>query len=175
MNGTDYFRVVHGEAHHIGELEPSGTTVPWEIGCSMVRTDPEVCTPSNGDHTGFLTKKVTTDGPSFEDMNFNKNLPAKLGQKVSLAQLPDGALIEVEGEPSITATAASPGLIVTSGTGAITGATARASKLSFKNGRVYLAQTGDYIFGVLREQMTPIASASNIRILIEIRRAAKVE
>ena len=174
MNGTDFFQVRYGTAVLIGELAPSGTAQAWPIGTAMQKTDDEVCVPADGNFDGFLAKEVTAAGPTFEKMTLGyPNNPAKYGDKATLKALPDGSLIEVEGEPTIivTATPTTYGthLLVTSGTGAISGTTAQDTRLSFKNGRWYEAQVGDFVFGVLRRQLTP-KTALNIRIEIELRR-----
>lgn len=176
MWGTDYFQIVHGEGTLVGELTPTGTFTSLEIGTPMQRqadygdTHSEICGVSEPCH-GFLTKKVTEDGPTFEQMELGyKNVPALKGHKVSLKSLADGDMIEVEGEPSKAHNASSVGHLVTSGTGAISTSTAAATDLSIQSGRWRVAQTGDVINGRLRKQLTPVADASNIRILIEITR-----
>lgn len=172
MLGTDYFQIIHGEPMHVGELAPTGTFTSLEKGTSMSRSGDELCVVTdNVSATGFTSKKITDAGPSYEDMNFNIDLPAKKGQKVTLLSLPDGSQIEVEGEPGKISSADTLGLLVTSGTGAILANSAVESDLSFLNGRWRLAQTGNRIEGVLKQQLSPIVDPSNIRILIEIRRA----
>ena len=99
------------------------------------------------------------------------NLPAQIGTAVSLRNVLPGALIEVEGEPSIQAYDYSgySQLIVTGGaTGAITTSTALETQLSVVNGRWRVAQTGDVIRGILKAQLTPFVASSNVRILIKI-------
>lgn len=56
--------------------------------------------------------------------------------------------------------------IMTSGTGAISGGTAAGTKLSFKEGRFYVAQTGDLAQYELKKQMTP-ETAGKVRISVE--------
>lgn len=174
MFGTDYFQLLHGEGHYIGELTPTGDFTTLERGTAMQRS-----TTYGGTHSeiagvdeglqGFLHKKVTEAGPTFELMTLGyEDQPAKKGQKVTLIQANDGDVIEVEGEPSKAYNASSLGHIVTSGTGAITGATAAATELSLQGGRWRVAQTGDVINGKLIEQLTPAVDATYIRIKIRI-------
>ncbi len=174
MFGTDYFQIIHGEGHHIGELTPTGTFTTLERGTAMQRsttygdTHSEVAGVAEG-LQGFLAKKVTDTGPSFENMTLGyQDLPAKIGQKVTLVQANDGDVIEVEGEPSKAYNASSVGHLVTSGTGAISGSTAAGTELSLQGGRWRVAQTGDVINGKLISQLTPVADASNIRIKVRI-------
>lgn len=180
MNGTDYFQIRYGDVHNVGELAPSGTANAWPIGTAMMKTDPEVCVPAAaaGQFDGFLAKEVTAAGPTFEQMSLGyPNLPTKYGEKVTLLVPEDGALIEVEGEPDIAATATptttGTHLLVTgTTTGYLTTSTAKDTPLSFTNGRWYVAQTNDFVFGILRRQLTPKTTA-NVRIEIEIRRGDK--
>lgn len=167
--GNEYIQVVHGNTRHVGELIASGTP-PFKRGCAMDRSSESACIPGNGNMTGFLAQEVTTDGPSFEDLSFNNDLVAKYGTAVSLVSLEDGGEFEVEGEPSKAYNAESEGLLVTTGTGAITGSSPVDSELTVQNGRWRIAQSGDYVLAILRKQLTPIADVSNIRILCEMRR-----
>lgn len=166
MNGTNYFQHRYGEETDIGELAPSGTP-DFEIGTAMRKTDPEVCVPADGKMTGFLTKKVTTAGPTFEELTLaDPNSPAKYGNKVTLKQIAVGGIIEVEGEASKAYNADTDGLLVTSGTGDVTSAAA-GDALSLQNGRWRAAQTGDFVCGRVIRQMTP-NTAGNVRLEIEV-------
>lgn len=171
MNGTDTFQKRYGEEFEVGELAPSGTwLLPFSIGLAMEKSGEEICVPANGQFTGFLSKEVTADGPTFEEMELGyPNLPTKIGEKATLTALQDGALIEVEGEDAIAYSEAGDHLLVTTGTGHVNTDTAEGTSLSFKQGKWYIAQTGDFVFGILRKQLTPV-TAGNIRLEIEIRR-----
>jgi hypothetical protein len=107
----------------------------------------------------------------FEQMTLGYgNLPAQVGTAVSLRNVAPGGLIEIEGEPSISAfvyTGYSQ-LLVTGGTGAITTSTALETQLSVFNGRWRVAQTGDVIRAILKAQLVPFVAASNVRILIKL-------
>jgi len=177
MFGTDYFQIIHGEPVHVGELTPTGFTSPAEKGMFMQREGAEHCKPatsSGAPAAGFLTKQITDDGPTFEKMTLGyPDLPAKTGQKVTLGVLPDGSLIEVEGQPSKAHNVAQLGHLVTSGTGAISTSTAAETEVSLQSGRFRVAQSGDYVEGVIKRQVDPVADASNVRVAIEIRRQGK--
>ena len=99
------------------------------------------------------------------------NLPAQIGTAVSLRRAISGlTILQVEGEPSIGAfvyTGYSQ-LLVTSGTGAITTSTALETPLSLMNGRWRVAQSGDIVRGILKAQLTPLVSSTNVRIRIAI-------
>lgn len=168
--GSEYFQIRHGKTENIGELTPTGTS-PLNRGLAMKRSDETYSEVGEGDMTGFLAQKVTTAGPSFEDLNFKKDLDALMGHKVSLISLEDGGEFEVEGEPSKAYTDSQNGLVVTSGTGAIAADTAAGTQLSVKSGRWYQAQTGDFVLAILRKVITGVADSSNIRILCEMRRS----
>ncbi|MBE7466750.1 MAG: hypothetical protein HS116_25045 [Planctomycetes bacterium] len=171
MFGTDYFQIIHGEGIRVGEKAPSGDWDSLEVGTAMVANGPTTSIPANGRLEGFLLKKVTEDGPSYEDLNLGApNHPAKKGQAVTMEKLPDGAIIEVEGEPEKAFDDETPGLLVTDGTGAIDDEDTAGTQLSVKNGRWYKAQSGDYVEGLLHEQVDPVADDANVRIQIEIRR-----
>jgi len=174
MFGTDYFQFVHGESHDVGELTPTGTFDSLEVGTFMERqpsypdSHSRPC-ENTSRQEGFLVKKVTTDGPSYERMSLGyPNLETKKGHKVTLRVPAPGAIIEAEGEPSKAYNASSVGHLVTSGTGAITTGTALETALALKNGRWYAAQTGDRVCGLYKGNLTPHADASNVRCRIQI-------
>lgn len=171
MFGSDYFSIIHGKTFTIGECTGSGATLPLEKFTAMKRTAAETALPGSGDMTGFLAQKVTAAGPSFEDKSFNLDLVAKAGEKVSLISLEDGGEFEVEGEPSKGPTDTQSGLLVTSGTGAVSASTSAGTQLSVTAGRWRVAQTGDYVFGIYRKNLTPLADSSNVRCLVEFRRS----
>ena len=166
MWGTDYFQVIHGEPEMIGEfaitaVAPIGTFVDDDGSNAQAEL-------ANGNALGFMTKEVTADGPTFEQMNFQNCLVAKAGDAVSIGALCPGHQIEVENEPSKTSTGTGAKMMVTSGTGAITAATAKDTEVSVVNGRLYAAQTGDRVmFRVLNAAITPHVTGTNIRVRME--------
>ncbi len=187
--GTDYFRVRHGDAFTIGELSPSTDGTVWpntvdggpsdldgsaglEIGTAVQRStvDPvNYSAVAGANMVGFLSKAITVNGPSISDLLLPKvRLPAKIGQPVTILALVKGSTIEVEGELNKAYNAASSGLIVTTGTGAITANTSVPQNLSLQGGRWRLAQTGDIICGILRGQLPVESPTGSVRILIEL-------
>jgi hypothetical protein len=144
-------------------------------GTAFLRTDEDTCGRGTGDLTGFLAQEVQASNPDVEDLMFEKDLHVGLGEKASLIVVEDGGEIAVEGEPDIEEYDADTlGLLVTTGTGAITAATAVGTDLSVVDGLWRVAQSTDRVKGVLRCQMTPWVDEDNIRILIEIQRGGVV-
>lgn len=174
MFGTDKFQIRHGEPEHIGEFEPQlpGAKTKLIKGTPMMISDyvanESVVTTPTKYADGILLKEVTEAGPTFEQLelsNVYKDLPAKEGHKVTLGRLPDGAIIEVEG-PDSNAVGAGDELLVTSGTGSLSGASG-GEKLSLEDGRWREAQTGDLINGEVVDALTP-NTAGNVRLAIRV-------
>lgn len=109
---------------------------------------------------GFLTRDVTTDGPVLADHVYpgRLELPFKSGSEVSLEKADE---VEVEGE------AGNAGLLVTSGTGAITTGSTVGTALSFSGGKLYAAQGSDQVFYRLSAQLTPVNGGA-VRIRAEV-------
>ena len=160
MNGSNHFRVLHGfnDLRTVGELIVTGTSLP--IGLIMDRADGTYASLSaNGNMIGFLSKKVTTPGPSFEQLELQRQHDhVKSGERVSIYQLPEGAEIQVSCADSLaynsTQSATSPALVVTTGTGALSTTTAKDTRLSSLNGRFRVAQTGDLVIARVLESDT---------------------
>jgi hypothetical protein len=169
--GSEYFQIIHGKMRTVGELTPTGT-FPLQKNLAMKRSADEFAEVASGDMLGFLGQQVTAAGPTYEQLNFRVDLVAKAGHKVSIKVLEDGGEFEVEGEPSKGPTDSQNGLLITSGTGAVTNSTAVGTQLSVYQGRWRVAQTGDFVLAIVRDNtITPLADASNIRILAEFRRS----
>ena len=102
---------------------------------------------------GFLTRDVTSTGPVLGDHVYpgRLELPFVAGGEVTLEKADE---VEVEGE------AANAGLVVTSGTGAITTDTAVGTGLSFYGGKWREVQTGEIAFYRLSGQITPVNGGS---------------
>ena len=170
MFGSDNCQIRHGLDHHIGELTVD-TTVALPYGSVMDQhaTDNTKAILGVSEALGLLSKRVTPTGPTFEQMTLGQlNLDAKSGDKVSLIALVPGGTLELEGAPSIGAATAGEHLLVTTGTGALSGSTAKNTQLSVINGRWYEAQTGDRVLGrMLKADLTPLV-VGNIRCLIEV-------
>lgn len=165
MWATDYFQVIHGDLETVGELTVTGA-VPYGSWQDDVG-DNVNAKPAAGDAIGFLTQAVTADGPTFEQMSLGfKNLPAKSGTKVTLANIEVGGQIEVEDHINVAYNGSTgQGLMVTTGTGQLQGVAA-GTPVSFKNGRLYAAQTGDTVhYVVSNPAVTPLVdTVNNIRL-----------
>lgn len=169
--GDEYFQIIHGKMRTVGELTPTGT-FPMQKNLAMKRVADEYAEVASSDMLGFLGQQVTAAGPTYENLNFRVDLPGKSGHKISIKVIEDGSEFEVEGEPSMGPSDSQNGLLVTSGTGAVTNSTAVGTQLSVVNGRWRIAQTGDYVLAIVRDNtITPLAATSNIRILAEFRRS----
>ncbi len=176
MWATDYFAVIHGEIEAVGELTVTGA-LPYGTWMDDFGDDVNAAVAS-GNAIGFLTQAVTLVGPTFEQMSLGyQNQPALSGTKVTIAYLDVGDQIEVEdGIGNVynstigsgtagTSPGISQGLIVTSGPGTLQGCAAL-TEVSFKNGRLYAAQSGDTVhFHVINPQVVPVVDAiGNIRL-----------
>lgn len=111
---------------------------------------------ADGERGFVLQRDVTAEGPTLSDAVFNTNLisPVKVGLEASARKVEEA---EIEGD----------GLILLSGTGAISSGTAAGTELSTSAGRLYAAQSGDEVIGWVREQLTPQDSGNNVRIRVE--------
>jgi hypothetical protein len=58
-------------------------------------------------------------------------------------------------------------VILTSGTGAVSGSTPINAKLGYKNGKLYVAQSGDEVAWIVRRQLTAEDSANAFRLELE--------
>ena len=97
------------------------------------------------------------------------NLPAQIGTAVSLRRCVCGlTILQVEGEPNIANYVYSgySQLLITSGTRAITTSTAQETELTLIDGMWGAAQSGDFVKGRLKAQLSPQANSSNVRIRI---------
>lgn len=112
--------------------------------------------PATSTKAFFLQRQVMTDVPLDYSIFFKDFVhPEKVGNRVTgrIAQE-----IIVEGLD----------LVVTSGTGAISGSTAANTALGMYHGRWYVKQGGDEVAGILREQITPDDVTNVCRLRIEI-------
>jgi hypothetical protein len=92
------------------------------------------------------------------------DLPISKGQAVTVRRPRPGAILEFEG----LGTAIPGNLVCTSGTGALSSGTARRTPLSFLNGCIREAQTGDFVQAILVEPNLTAETSGNLRIRIEI-------
>lgn len=116
---------------------------------------------------GFAMQEVDATGPTALQLVAGvKQLPAQTGQTISIAYGSAGEIeVEAATGSSISTTAA---LMITSGTGAISAATAKHTELSFRGGKWRVAQTGDRVCGkMLDAGMTPDV-AGQVRCRIRV-------
>jgi hypothetical protein len=174
MFGTKLFKQITGCWDVIGYLStnnitiPSGVTMPKGTTLSQIGDTLEAQLAS-GLGIGYTTQDVDNEGNT-SDAAFKArsirgadaiDLPIKKGQNVTLRRPHAGSEIEVEG----LGAAAVGNLLCTSGTGAISTATAAKTALAFFNGALRVAQTGDFVQGImLVANLTPQADAGNVRV-----------
>ena len=182
MYGSQYFKYLRGSYDHHGMLQFPATlalntadddTGVVRIGKPMAYLSTDLTKMRYAivsDFLGFIMHQVNAYGPKndagFKSVAIGKTqLPLSRGQNISLRQPLPGFECEIEGEP--TTAAAIETLIATSGTGAITAATAYGVELGFVTpGCLRVAQATDLVFAkMLKADMTP-ETASNIRIRI---------
>lgn len=122
-------------------------------------SDPNQCDMADGKNfIGFVMRDVNVGGPSLADHVYPNRLelPYALGTEVSMEKA-----YEVDAEGA--------GFLVTSGTGALSVATAVGATISFNDGRFYAAQTGDQVFYRVSAILTPTI-AGNLRMRFETTR-----
>lgn len=179
MYGSDTFQIISGSREQIGYktmslpvslsatgICPKGTFVDDYVNGSTI--DDTTGVLASGFAIGFITNDVDANGmsglQSFQNMIIGKlDNPVKNGYEVAVAKPSLGAEIEMEGSG-----AALPGnLVATSGTGLLSSSTARKTQLSFFNGCLRVAQTGDHVHAILLEaNLTPKVNG-NVRVRIQ--------
>lgn len=126
-----------------------------------------------GSALGFITQPINQDGIE-SATEFRKRAlqpkgyasyetPIKKGASVTIIvpEPNDEAIYEGEG---VTAYG---NLVVTSGTGAITDATARRTPLSVSRGGLYVAQSGDLVIAHMEQaDLTPLVDPANVRVRV---------
>jgi hypothetical protein len=58
-------------------------------------------------------------------------------------------------------------VLLTSGTGLLSGSTPAGTQLSYSNGKLYIAQTGDEVAFIVRRQLDPENNANTFRLEVE--------
>ncbi len=103
---------------------------------------------------GFLTRDVTTDGPTLADSVYPGRLetPFKTGSAIGL----DAGAIEIEVEGA--------DVVMTSGARAVSGSITVGTLLAFQEGKVSLATTGKLAYFVLSAQVPAVDSGNGFRI-----------
>lgn len=167
MWGNKYCRMVNGNWDHVGTLRtslPAGFTYPagTHLGYQVTATyndNEDVAVLASGFAIGFTTQDVDDNG-SVGDSSFKnqflglQNIPVRNGLEISLRRMALNAEVEFEGAGD-----ALPGnLVATTGTGAITGTTARHTELSVFNGALRVAQGGDIVMYVLENPNMTVES-----------------
>jgi len=174
LYGSRYFRVRNSRGSNEvkkGELLVTGVSLAIGTWMDLDATQVTYAALADGNALGVLTQNVTTDGMSFQERELGyvpDTVPS--GKAVTLLHFGVGAEIEIEAPASsaydAASTKAAPVLMVTTGTGALTAASAKGTKCSYENGRMYVAQSGDHAeWEVQDAALTPKVDAAYIRIL----------
>lgn len=173
MYGSKYFRVRRGaEAMRgVGDLTITGTNQPIGEFYDYDSTDKTLGALANGRAAGFLSMGVYSAAMTYEQRELDY-LPdfGKSGEKFTLQNVPIDGEIEVEcalaKAYNATQNMTTPVLLVTTGTGALSASTAQGTLCSYKNGRIYVAQSGDHAeWEVIDAARTPLVADANIRIV----------
>jgi hypothetical protein len=176
MFGASHYKFVSGKWDHIGysttediALPSNGDALKKGTWVDHKNGDDSRIVLASGHSIGFTTQDLTTDGQtslqSFKDRMIGKmDLPISKGQAVTVRRPRPGAILEFEG----LGTAIPGNLVCTSGTGALSSGTARRTPLSFLNGCIRKAQTGDFVQAILVEPNLTAETSGNLRIRIEI-------
>lgn len=137
-------------------------SAPRGLALGAHATDPEALDVAQGNtFTGHLTRRVAVGGLSLADRVFGTTSPVPVGVESAFQ---DGLEVSVEKAEEIEVEGG--GYLLLSGTGAITGATAIGTPLSFKNGLLYVAQAGDTPFYNLTANNLTSTDGVSLRIRV---------
>lgn len=153
-----YFEIKRtSPSRNVSMLTPTGNTYPR--GTAFQESD-VLGTAELADGTKakpmFITRKVLNGGPVLGDDVYpgRLELPFTAGDEASFE---DAEEIELEGADFIYGS-----------TGAITSGTALDTEIAFKDGKARAAQSGEYVWGLLKSvSLTPEDSANTLRIRVE--------
>jgi len=134
--------------------------VPFEAPQGLIvnfdSSEPGNFAKASGVRGALLVRDVTTEGPTLQQEVFRNSIlnPVKVGEPGSARFVRE---IEVEGS----------GLVLASGTGAITSGTGAGTELSTNAGRLSEKQNGEELVGWLRAQLTKEDADNGCRILVQ--------
>lgn len=143
-----------GPGRHISLILPAGAAVRGLAYQESATAGTAELADGTKPIVGFSTREVKVDGPALGDVVFpgRLELPFKAGQEGSFEQAEE---VQAEGTD----------YIVTDGAGAVSSGTALETEMSFLGGKWQVKQSGQKIFGHLKEIMTPeVAGALRIRV-----------
>lgn len=180
MFGSPYVKYISGEWYHYGVMTTEELPIP--DGVTLTKgtwlnpkngTDDTIAQLASGVALGFATQDMDNEGhtslQAFQDVSIGKqDIPIKKGQAMTVRVPNTNSRLEFEG-----AGAAVPGnLVCTSGTGAIASNTAKDTELSFLNGCIRKAQTGDIVQLLLETAAltaeNPNDGDANVRIRVRV-------
>jgi hypothetical protein len=127
------------------------------------QVDPEQFTPATGvNFIGHLTRDVVVGGLTLADRVFGRSTPTPTGLAGPFTV---GDVVTVE--KAMELEAEGTGLLNTSGTGALSAASTVGTKLSFLDGLLYVAQSGDNAYYTLTAVNLPASDGTSLRIRAE--------
>lgn len=177
MFGSDYFKIANGTWDHVGYLAASGMP---NIGTGVYRKGTLVDQKSDNEYVavlatgrvlGLITQDVDENGLD-NDLGFKNFTIGKLDNpikrsisRITVRRMAPGSHLEYEGKGAASVLG---NLVATAGTGALSSSSTRGTELSVLNGCIREAQSGDIVsFHLLKADLTPVADATNLRILVE--------
>ena len=180
MFGSKYFQFISGSWEHVGYLSTelvhlplasvNGGVLPKGTWLAPVAPDNDSqAVLASGYSYGFMTQDLSLEGhtslQSYKDRMIGKfDLPISQGQNVSLRRPNNNAIMEFRG----TGTAQPGNLVCTSGTGSLSASSARGAKLSFLNGCIRTAQSGDIAQLILLDaEDVVIDGVTNLQIRVQ--------
>jgi hypothetical protein len=178
MFGDSRVKWVSGKYVNLGNLETTGIalsdadanagTVKRGKMMRISTTNADRMAYGSGYAEGFLTRKVDADGTTSLQAKWdmaignNSDLPVKRGAVVTLRCPLPGAIMEFEG----VGTAIVDNLVCTSGTGALSAATAVLTELSVQNGCWRVAQAGEKVLALMLDPTLTPENTGELRIKI---------
>lgn len=122
---------------------------------------------ADGDNfIGFVTRPVSTDGAHTPPDGSDPNLYQDMAFQDSRIEFPFKAGGNVSIEKADAVEVESPDNLLDSGTGAVSDSSPVGTKLSFVDGKFYIAQGSDIVYYTLTAQLDP-EEAGKVRILAE--------
>lgn len=179
MYGSSTFKSVWGKWDHYGTLkttnvplgpaDPDDGELPRGTFLDIDPTDETEAILASGNAVGLTVQDIDNEGltglQGYQDFTIGKlDRNVKKGRPVSLRNYYPGAFLEFEGKG-----AAAPGnLVATTGTGALSTGTAKGTELSFLNGSIRAAQSGDNVFMLMEKADVTPETGGNVRVRVKM-------
>lgn len=177
MFGSKLFKPYWGKWDHFGVLKTNHVwlsasnadagTLPKGTFLDFHPTIEGEAVLASGNFVGMLIEDMDQSGVLSVQSYYDRSIgrvenPLRKGTAVSLRRFYAGGMAEFEG----LGVSAPGNLVITSGTGAISAATARKTELSTHNGGLRVAQSGDIVIALMEKANLTPEIAGNVRIRI---------